>query len=125
MMGHVNNAVYFTYMETIRTDYWIHLFGVESFTRPELSFIVARAECDFRVPARYGDEIEVSIRTSSIRNTSFVWDYEIRNVQTKEVYAIGKTVQVYFDYGANKSLPVPDDVRAKLMENHGVTETRG
>lgn len=122
MMGHVNNAVYFTYMETIRTDYWIHLFSVESLS--SLSFIVARAECDFKAPARYGDEIEVSIRTTSIRNTSFVWDYEMRNAATREVYALGKTIQVYFDYRTNKSLPVPDDVRAKLLGNHGDTATR-
>lgn len=113
VMGHVNNAVYFTYMETARTDYWIHLFGVKNLT--DLSFIVARAECDFKAPARYGDEVEVSIWTSSIRNTSFVWDYEIRNAKTNEVFANGKTIQVYFDYSANKSAPVPADVRSKLM----------
>lgn len=119
MMGHVNNAVYFTYMESARADYWRHVFGTS-----ELNFIVAHAECDFKVPARYGDEIEVSIRTTSIRNTSFVWDYEMRNAATREVYALGKTIQVYFDYRTNKSLPVPEDVRAKLLGNHGDTETR-
>lgn len=113
-MGHVNNAVYFTYMETARTDYWVHLFGIQSLT--ELSFIVAHAECDFEVPARYGQEIEVSIWTSSIRNTSFVWEYSIQNAKTGEIFATGKTIQVYFDYKANKPIPVPADVRAKLTQ---------
>jgi len=113
VMGHVNNSVYFTYMETVRTDYWIQLFKLKSLS--ELSFIVAHAECDFKAPARYGDELAVSIRTTSIRNSSFVWDYEIRNSKTQEIYATGKTIQVYYDYSANKTLPVPDHVRDKLL----------
>ena len=113
VMGHVNNSVYFTYMETARTDYWIQLFKLKSLS--ELSFIVAHAECDFKAPARYGDELAVSIRTTSIRNSSFVWDYEIRNSKTQEIYATGKTIQVYYDYSANKTLPVPDHVRDKLL----------
>jgi acyl-CoA thioester hydrolase len=113
VLGHVNNAVYFTYMEQARAEYWIHLFGNENLR--ELGFIVARAECDFKVAARHGDEIEVSIRTSSIRNSSFVWEYEIRSVRSGTVFALGKTVQVYYDYRLEKSLPVPDDIRAKLL----------
>lgn len=113
VLGHVNNAVYFTYMEQARAEYWVHLFGIENLR--ELGFIVAHAECDFKVAARYGDEIEVSIRTSSVRNSSFVWEYAIRNPKTAVVFALGKTVQVYYDYKQEKSLPVPDDVRSKLL----------
>ena len=112
-LGHVNNAVYFTYMESARTEYWMKIFGVEDL--PKLGFIVAHAECDFRVPARYGNEIEVSLKTSSVRNSSFVWEYEIRNALTSEIFAVGKTIQVYYDYSKLKSAPVPDEVREKLL----------
>jgi len=112
IMGHVNNAVYFTYMEQVRAEYWVQLFGNNNLR--ELGFIVARAECDFKVAAKYGDEIEVSIRTTAIRNSSFDWEYEIRNPKTDVLFAKGKTVQVYYDYKKDQSLPVPSDVRAKL-----------
>ena len=112
-IGHVNNAVYFTYMEQARTEYWMQLFGLDNLNR--ISFIVAHAECDFKVPAHFGDELEVSLRTSSVGNTSFVWDYEIRNAKTSELIAVGKTIQVYYDYKAQQSVPVPRDVRAKLL----------
>lgn len=110
-IGHVNNAVYFTYMEQARTEYWMSLFGSQDLNH--ISFIVARAECDFKIPAKFMDELEISIRTTSIRNSSFVWDYEIR--RGAEIMAIGKTIQVYYDYSTQKSLPVPPDIRAKLL----------
>ena len=115
VLGHVNNAVYFTYMEQARTEYWMRLFQVEDLN--DISFIVVHAECDFKRPARMGDQIEVKIRTSSIGNSSFVWDYEILNAANSEMFARGKTIQVYYDYKNQKSLAVPADVRAKLMSN--------
>lgn len=115
-LGHVNNAVYFTYMEQARTEFWMHLFGLDSLS--QISFIVAHAECDFRVPAQFQDELEVSIRTSSIGNSSFVWEYEIKNAKTGQLMANGKTIQVYYDYGLQKGLPVPPEIRSKLMEGN-------
>src|SRR5262245_39395949 len=114
VLGHVNNAVYFTYMESARTEYWLKTFGGSSLQ--DLQFIVAHAECDFKIAARYGDELEVVIRTTSVRNSSFDWDYEIRKVKTSELIAKGKTIQVYYDYAEEKSVPVPPEVRAKLLE---------
>jgi acyl-CoA thioester hydrolase len=85
VLGHVNNAVYFTYMESARTEYWLKTFGGQSLI--DLNFIVVHAECDFKKPAHFGDEIEVTIRTSSIRNSSFVWDYEIKDAKSGELFA--------------------------------------
>jgi len=113
VMGHVNNAMYFTFMETARTEYWAQLFQLKDFR--QLPIIVARAECDFKLAAKQGDELEVSIRTSEIRNSSFDWVYEIRKVNTGELVALGKTIQVYYDYSKQKAMPVPADVRAKLL----------
>ena len=113
VLGHVNNAVYFTYMETARTEYWLHTFGGDSLQ--DLTFIVAHAECDFKIPAHFGDEIEVSLRTTEIRNSSFDWYYEIRNAAGGELLAHGKTIQVFYNYKLQKSSPVPAEVRSKLL----------
>jgi acyl-CoA thioester hydrolase len=112
-LGHVNNAVYFTYMESARAEYWIQLFDCKDLH--QLGFIVAHAECDYKIAARYGDELDVSIRTSSVGTSSFVWDYEIRKVQSGDLVALGKTIQVYYDYKNEQKLPVPEEVRRKLL----------
>ncbi|HSP06883.1 MAG TPA: thioesterase family protein [Acidobacteriota bacterium] len=113
VLGHVNNAVYFTYMETARTEFWLHTFAGEG--PQDLSFIVAHAECDFKIPAHFGDEIEVSIRTTDIRNSSFDWVYEMRNAKNSELLAQGKTIQVFYNHETRTSSPVPPDVRSKLL----------
>ena len=52
-MGHVNHAVYFTYLEQCRLTFWRQLTGDGS---PHTRVIVARAECDYRAPALFGDD---------------------------------------------------------------------
>jgi acyl-CoA thioester hydrolase len=113
VLGHVNNAVYFTYMETARTEFWLQLFGSQNLM--DLSFIVVHAECDFKIPAHFGDEVEVGIRTSSIGNSSFVWEYEIRNQKSGKLFATGKTIQVFYNHTTKQSSRVPDSIREKLM----------
>ena len=55
-MGHVNHAVYFTYFEQCRLTGWRELTGA---AHPHTRVIIARAECDYRAPAVFGDELEV------------------------------------------------------------------
>jgi acyl-CoA thioester hydrolase len=75
--------------------------------------IVARAECDFRRPARYGDMLEVRMHVTNIGRTSFTYDYEIVDSEGRTV-ATARTVQVMYDYGADKPVPIPEDIRRLL-----------
>ena len=69
-MGHVNNAVYNTYLEVARFKYWRAVFG--DLVPGGTSFIVARMEMDYRAPAGPGDELEVRLRVDGIGRSSFV-----------------------------------------------------
>ena len=110
-MGHVNHAVYFTYLEQCRLTFWRELTGWPS---PHTRVILARAECDYRAPAHFGDELEVRLKVGEIGRSSFVLAYEIVAVQTERVIATGKTVMVSYDYDASKSVPLPDATRVLL-----------
>ncbi len=116
-MGHANNAVYFTYVEQARFAYWREVIHVpHDATR---SFIIARAECDYKSPARPGEWLDVWIRTVSIGRSSFVLQYEILSADNGRMVAVARTVQVMFDYEAGRSIPVPDDVVRKLEAFEG------
>ncbi len=120
-MGHANNAVYFTYVEQARFAYWREVINVpHDATR---SFIIARAECDYKSPALPGEWLEVWIRTSSIGRSSFALEYEILAGDGRKV-AAARTVQVMFDYAAGRSIPVPDDLVTKLEAFEGRTLRR-
>jgi acyl-CoA thioester hydrolase len=110
-LGHVNNAVYLTYLEQARFAFWQRLTGVSGIPR---SFIVARVECDYRAQATAGDRLVVRLRVTAVGKSSFTFEYEIVNARTREVVATARTVQVMYDYQAGRSIPVPDDIRARL-----------
>ena len=75
-MGHVNNAVFLTYIESARAAFLQHLGAVQ--TLEDLAIIVARIEIDFRAPVRFGDEVDVTVRVSRFGEKSFDLEHELR-----------------------------------------------
>ena len=112
-MGHANHAVYFTYFEQCRLTFWKEQTGAAS---PYGRVILARAECDYRAPAHFGDELEVRLTVGDIGRSSFALGYEIVHVTGGQLVATGKTVMVSYDYETGKSVPLSADARALLEE---------
>jgi acyl-CoA thioester hydrolase len=109
-MGHVNNAVFLTYLEQARVALFSELevaTGLE-----EMNMIVARVEIDFKAPVRLGQEVEISVRPSRFGTKSFDLHYELR--VDGEPVAEAKSVQVAYDYKRREPVPVPADWREKL-----------
>ena len=114
-MGHVNNAVYLTYLEQTRFAHWRSLWG---FGTPQLrpggpGVILARAEADYKRPAKYGDMLEIRMRVAEVGRSSFRYEYEIVDEEGRTVLT-AKTVQVMYDYSTEKPVPIPDDIRLLL-----------
>jgi acyl-CoA thioester hydrolase len=113
-LEHVNNAVYFTYMEVARTEYYMQMTGAR--TLGEIRFIIARASCDFRTPAKFGDRLLVAVWPSEVGNSSFKLQYRITQKKDDTLVAEGETVQVAFDYAKRQTIPIPDAVKGLLNE---------
>ncbi|HST15006.1 MAG TPA: thioesterase family protein [Gaiellaceae bacterium] len=101
-MGHVNNAVFSTYLEQARIAL---LGGLDA-------FILARVEIDFRAELRAGEEIEVRSRCTRIGTKSFDLEHEIWTGDRK--VADAKSVLVGYDYAVGASAPLTDDQRRRL-----------
>ncbi len=114
---HVNNAVYFTYLEMARTDYWKHVFGAEREVRDDI--ILARAEVDYRAQATNDHDLNVAIRVSRIGTSSFEFRYTVVQEETNLLVAEGRSVQVMFDYPNNRTVPVPKAVKQRMLEFEG------
>ncbi|HUI35905.1 MAG TPA: thioesterase family protein [Gaiellaceae bacterium] len=109
-MGHVNNAVYFTYIESARVAFLQHLGAAP--TLEDMSIIVARIEIDFRAPVGFGEDVDISVRASRFGGKSFDLDYELR--VGGAVVAEAKSVLVAYDYGTGQAIELPDEWREKL-----------
>jgi acyl-CoA thioester hydrolase len=109
-LGHVNNAVYLSYVESARLAYMQEVLG--PLELEELG-IVADVKISFRSPASLGETLEVGQRVSRVGETSLVFDFEIRGGDARLV-AEGSTVHVAFDYGMRRPVPVPEEWRSRI-----------
>ena len=78
-MGHVNNAVYLTYLEAARAGYYRAVTGrsFEGIGEEPVSIILARALVDFRAQAYFGERLLVACRASWVGRSSFALSYRI------------------------------------------------
>ena len=108
-MGHVNNAVFMTYMESARLAF-LRSLGLGH--NPLEGLILARAEVDFRSPIELGQEVEIGVRPGRIGRKSFDLEHEVRADGT--LAAEGKFVLVAYDYTTASSRELPAEWRRHL-----------
>jgi len=115
MMGHVNNAIYFTYMEIARTKYWKQAI---SWDWEQTGVVIAQASLDYITPIYLKDKISIYVRTSRIGGTSFDLEYLlVKHINDKEITcAKGKSVCVAFDYSTKTPTPIPEKEKTKMIE---------
>jgi acyl-CoA thioester hydrolase len=109
-MGHVNNAVFLTYIEQARVTYLAEVGAATGLA--DMNIIVARVEIDFKAPVRLGDEVEISVHASRFGTKSFDLDYVLR--VDGDVVAEAKSVQVAYDYDRREAIPLPTEWREKM-----------
>jgi acyl-CoA thioester hydrolase len=116
-MGHINNAVYVTYIEVARQEYW-RAFTREQDYRP-VPFILAHVSIDFRSEALVRELLVLAIRCGSIGTKSFTFEYQIREASSDRLVVEASSVQVCYDYEAKHSITVPDELRQRLEAFEG------
>ena len=109
-MGHVNNAVFLTYVEQARVAFLADAGAATGLE--DMNLIIARVEIDFKAPVRLGQEVAISVRASRFGTKSFDLDYDLR--VDGELVAVAKSVQVAYDYNLREPVPVPAEWREKL-----------
>ncbi|MFC5478952.1 acyl-CoA thioesterase [Massilia suwonensis] len=115
-MGHVNNTVYFRYIETARIA-WLEQIGA----LPDPSGVgpvLINARCSFLKQLKYPAQIEVTSYAAAPGRSSFEVMHEIRLVgedgQAGALHAEGAAKIVWVDFAVEKSVPLPEEVRALL-----------
>lgn len=116
VMGHVNNANHFTYMEIARIRYFHDVVDKKNDWQKN-GIILAKITIDYLEPIIISDDITVSTRCSRLGNKSFEMEYEIRCVVKGKriVKARGNSTLVCFDYLKNTTVVIPEKWRKKII----------
>lgn len=119
-LGHVNNAVYFSYLEMARVRY-MSVVGTSTEAEPgrQFPFLLGEAFCRYLATASLGQVLRVHIRASKVGTRSFEFEYLVSERETGKPVATGRTTQVTFDFDAGRSVPVPGWFRDRLESIEG------
>ena len=109
-MGHVNNAVYATYLETARAALFAEHLDIALTAAPT---VLASLQIDYHAPITLGDAVTVRCAVERVGHSSIPMAYTIRADGTD--CATATTVQVVVDADSGAAAPVPQRWRERLL----------
>jgi acyl-CoA thioester hydrolase len=125
-LGHVNNAVYFTYFEEARKELF-RIFNPDLDTR-HWNLIVASTRCDFLRESVYAQKLTVYTWIGRLGSSSFEVEHAIADEAGNWV-ARGKAVLLGYDFANKKAVPMTEEIRQALLQHSegpaGVPDLRG
>jgi acyl-CoA thioester hydrolase len=108
-LGHVNNAVYLTYLEEARDAFYLRALG-------DPIYVVVRLEIDFRAEVRHAHRtVRVKIAVERLGTTSLTTHETLRTADGA-VAAEAHVVTVRWDQDTRTAVPFSDDQRGRLAE---------
>lgn len=110
MMGVVWHGHYAVYFEDAREAFGAK-YGLEYLMMYDKGFVEPLVELTFKYkrPIIYGMKPEIEIIYRPTDAAKIIFDYEIRDAETKEVFTLGHSVQVFMDrYTHQLELNNPD-----------------
>ena len=108
--GHVNHAVFLTYLEEARDAFYAQLIGADP------SYVVARVEIDLRAEVRHPDrQVTVRIQAERVGTTSLTTRETILT-SSGELVAEARVVTVRWDPAQRTSMPFSDAERQRLAD---------
>ena len=110
-MGHVNNTVYFRYMEQARIE-WFEQLGYNTGQNAREGPVIVNASCTFLVPFVYPGNVEVRMFIGHPGRSSLPTHYELRLQGDEKLYATGDAKMVWINPASGRSIPLPDNMRS-------------
>ncbi|MEB3766810.1 thioesterase family protein [Acinetobacter sp. MD2] len=110
--GHVNNVVYYRYIESARIEYLTHL---DLFNEP-LYGVVASSQCQYLKPVFFPDQLKIAARVVEMRQSAIRMSYVLWSQQQQSIVATGEAVVVFVDQEQLKKTAIPESIRQKIID---------
>lgn len=109
-MSHINNTLYFRYMEQARVE-WLDSLCPEERREKNQGAVLVNASCTFLMPLTYPGMVSCDIFVAQPGRSSLPTFYELRRVDDQRLYAEGAAKLVWIDKLSGKSIPLPESLR--------------
>ena len=113
-MGHVNNTVYFRFMEQARIS-WFSALVPEKEAWKSTGIVIVNASCNYKRAMTYPGTVEVKLYVGMPGGSSAPTFYELRVDDEPVPYADGAAVVVFVDMKRQKPIRIPERIRERLL----------
>ena len=110
-LRHINHAIYLTYFETARIQYWAHLGWDLNEWEAEVGTILASMKIDYVRQSTYPNTYEIGNRVIRLGNKSFDVFSAIFEEENEIPVVTGNFTIVSFDYKTQKTVHVPEIIK--------------
>lgn len=110
--GHLNNVMYYRYMESARIAYMQAVNLLEQ----DFNLVVASNNCQYLASVLFPDQLSIATRIEELRNSAFRMHYLIWSKQQNKVVAEGEAVLVCIDKVTMKKCAIPMDIRQFILD---------
>jgi len=117
--GHVNNVIYFRWCETARVEYLHRVRRWPDKPPKGVGPILASIKCDYKRPLNYPDTVHVGARVIRIGKSGIQMEHCVVSQKLGVVAAMVDSTVVLLDYGSNKTVAVPAEMRKLIGELEG------
>ncbi|MGF1715616.1 acyl-CoA thioesterase [Photobacterium chitinilyticum] len=101
-LNHVNNVVYFRYLETARIEYFREIALMDEIQNTGIGPVLGETSCRYKLPVTYPDTLYVGSRVSELKDDRFTMEYEIVSKKLGAVTSSGTAKVVMFNFKTNK-----------------------
>lgn len=109
--GHVNNATYYAYFDTVVNNFLSEHGGFDIVDAP-ITGLAVETMCRFKSSVAYPETIELGLRIGKLGTTSVRYELAVFRLEGAMALASGHFVHVFVERSTSKPVPVPGQIRA-------------
>jgi acyl-CoA thioester hydrolase len=114
--GHVNNVIYFRYMENARVEFYRRIGKYEFEERTGITLVVKSTSCRYVSALACPDRIAIGARVAEISDEQILMQYLVVNRGTGQVAALGEAAIVALKAADNSRVSFPPELRERILE---------
>lgn len=114
-LNHVNNVVYFKYLENTRLTLMEQMGIFPRLFEEGTGLVIADARCRYKAPVVYPDTLHIGVRAELAGEDKVVFHYALFSEQMQRVAAEAETIQVCVNPETGRKRPMPEWFKDALM----------